>query len=234
MLVRLAGVRHGAAVDRAVGLYQYLGIEILILVALRARLQSRARSRRPAVVRPWRLSSASAPTRSASASSTSSPISGSAWPRRSLAAAIGRRAGGALHLAPARHLLRLHDHRLRPDILVRRDQVAQHHRRRGRAAEDRAAAGRLRRRRRSISQSNVALYYFVLAVFVVVVARCCGGWCIRPSAAWSRRSSRAKPAPRFSATMSGATRPSIFTLSAALSGLAGGLFAMAQLRPFPT
>ena len=47
-----------------------------------------------------------------------------------LAAAVAgrgacRRAGGAVHLAPARHLLRLHDHRLRPDLLDAGDQVAQ-------------------------------------------------------------------------------------------------------------
>ena len=36
-----------------------------------------------------------------------------------------RRAGGAVHLAPARHLLCLHDHRLRPDLLDAGDQVAQ-------------------------------------------------------------------------------------------------------------
>ena len=35
----------------------------------------------------------------------------------------------------------------------------------------------------------------------------CGGWCIRPSAACSRRSGRTRRAPRISATTSGSTRP---------------------------
>ena len=66
-----------------------------------------------------------------------------------LAAATRRRAGRAFHFASTRHLLCVHDHRLRPDFLDRCDQVAQHHRRRGWPSEDRAPARRFRLCRRS-------------------------------------------------------------------------------------
>jgi branched-chain amino acid transport system permease protein len=42
---------------------------------------------------------------------------------RRLAAAVAGAIVGALHLAPARHLLRADDHRLRPGLLVRRHQA---------------------------------------------------------------------------------------------------------------
>ncbi len=52
-------------------------------------------------------------------------------------------------------------------------------------------------------------------------------------AASSPPSVRAKPAPLISAIDVWLYKASIFTLSAAVSGLAGGLFAMAQLAAFP-
>ena len=69
-----------------------------------------------------------------------------------------------LHLAPPRHLLRAAHHRLRPDLLVRRHQVAQRDARRGRPAQHQARPAfgfSLDGWRR--------LYYFCFAVFVVVV-----------------------------------------------------------------
>ncbi len=145
MLGALAGARHRAAVDRAVGLYPYLGVEILIwsIYALAFNLV---------------LGTAGLPSFGHGAyfgigayafGLCQFNVVANLWvclARRAACGGPGRRAGGAVHLAPARHLLRLHDHRLRPDLLDHRDQVAQHHRRRGRAAEDRAAAGRFRRR----------------------------------------------------------------------------------------
>ena len=201
----VAGARHGAAVDRARRALSLSRHRDPDLVDLRAGLQSGARHRRAAVVRPRRL------FRHRRLCLRPLPVQrrrqslglprGGACRRRA-----GRRAGGAVHLAPARHLLRLHDHRLRPDLLDARDQVAQDHRRRGRAAEDRAAAGGFRRRLvRSHRQRGVLLFR---------AGRClrspswrCGGWCIRPTAASSPRSARAKPAPRISAITSGSTRP---------------------------
>ena len=52
-------------------------------------------------------------------------------------------------------------------------------------------------------------------------------------AACSPPSARAKRAPRISATQVWFYKASVFTISAGLSGLAGGLFAMAQLAAFP-
>ena len=97
-----------------------------------------------------------------------------------------RRARRRLHPAPARHLLRAADDRLRPGVLVRRRQVAQRHRRRGRAAEHRpaAAAARLRdgrtcaaTRRSSTSASrssrspSIVLWRLVHSPFGRVLAR---------------------------------------------------------------
>ena len=144
----------------------------------------------------------------------------------------GRRAGGAVHLAPARHLLCLHDDRVRSDLLDAGDQVAQGHRRRGRPVEDRAAAGRFRRRVvRSRRQCRVLLFRAGR-----VRAR-------RRSALWRLVHSpygRVVAAIRQSETRAAHLgynvwlyKASIFTLSAAVSGFAGGLFAMAQLAAFP-
>ena len=123
-----------------------------------------------------------------------------------LAAALGGRARRALHLAPARHLLRADDHRLRPGVLVHRHQGAQHHRRRGWPAQDRAAACRARRRRVRPEEQRRALLFRARDLhrrLAAAVARSC----IRRSAAWSRRSSRTRRAPASSATTCGATRP---------------------------
>ena len=86
------------------------------------------------------------------------PTCGSTWPARSLAAALVGALVAAVHLAPARHLLRAAHHRLRPGVLVRRDQVAQRHRRRGRAAQHQAARCELGFATIGL-QSNEALFY---------------------------------------------------------------------------
>ena len=144
LLLLVAG--DGAAVARARRSLPVPGARDHDLDAVRARLQPAARAT-PACRRSATApSSASAPTRSACCSCVCGPISGSTWLARRSVARSGRRAGRAVHLAPARHLLRAADDRLRPDLLVRRDQVAQRHRRRGRPAQDQAAAGRFRLR----------------------------------------------------------------------------------------
>ncbi len=117
--------------------------------------------------------------------------------RRGAGRGAGRRAGRALHLAPARHLLRAADHRLRPGVLVHRHQVAQRHRRRGRPAQHRAPAGSTSASRRvDLASQRRAL---LLRARRVRAGRAvaCGGSCIRRSAACCRRSSRTRRAPRF-------------------------------------
>ena len=106
-----------------IGLYPYLGIEILIwsLYALAFNLVLGTAGL--ALVRTWRL------FRHRRLCVRALPVRHC---RQSLDLSRGRgrgrgacrRAGGAVHLAPARHLLCLHDHRLRPDLLDARDQVA--------------------------------------------------------------------------------------------------------------
>ena len=86
---------------------------------------------------------------------------------------------------------------------------------------------------RSTSPSNVAFFYFVLVVFALGRGRAVapGPFAVRPRA----RGDPAERDPRraSSATTSGSTSGSVFTLSAAVAGLAGGLFAMAQQAAFP-
>jgi branched-chain amino acid transport system permease protein len=80
--------------------------------------------------------------------------------------------------------------------------------------------------------SNEALHYFALGAFVVVVLVL---WraCIRPGAGCSARSSRTRPAPRSWATTPGSYKWSAFTLSCAIAGVAGCLFALAQQSAYP-
>ena len=168
------------------------------LDAVRAGLQPAARLRRACRRSATARSSASAPTRSACCSSG---VSANLWFDLAGAVLVGRAARGALvarlHLAPARHLLRAADDRLRPGVLVRRHQVAQRDRRRGRPAQHQAAAARLRLRRRSTCSSNEALFYFCARACSRSSWSACGGWSIRRSAACSRRSGRTRCAPRF-------------------------------------
>ena len=93
-----------------------------------------------------------------------------------------RRARVALHLAPARHLLRLHDHRLRPDLLV---VAIKSHSITG--GED----GLLKIARLPADlgvasfdlNDNIALYYFVLVVFACGDrAVAAGAFALRPRA----------------------------------------------------
>ena len=151
-----------------------------------------------------------------------------------LAAALGGRARRALHLAPARHLLRADDHRLRPGVLVHRHQGAQHHRRRGRPAQDRAAACRPSASPAFDLKSNVALYYFVLAIFIGRLAAAVARWCIPRSAAWSRRSSRTRRAPASSATTCGATRPPFSSSRPRSRGSPAACSPWRRPRPSPT
>ena len=96
-----------------------------------------------------------------------------------------RRAGGALHLAPARHLLRAADHRLRPGVLVRRRQVAQRDRRRGRPAQHQAPAGRLRLRSIEPAEQRGALLLLPRASsrWSLLAAVAPGAFAVRPRAA---------------------------------------------------
>lgn len=80
--------------------------------------------------------------------------------------------------------------------------------------------------------SNVALYYFVLGVFAVVVA---GLWRLTHSP-FGRVLAAIRQSETRAAHLGYAVRrykAAAFTISAALSGLAGGLFAMAQNSAFP-
>ena len=169
-----------------VGLYPVSRHRDPDLVALRAGLQSGAGHRRPAVVRPRRL------LRHRRLCVRPVPVQRR---RQSLGLPRGGVRGRAA--SPARwwrsssrtgaaSTTRFMTIAFGQIFWFIADQVAQHHRRRGRPAQDRAAAGRSRRRHRSISTDNVAFYYFVLALFVAGRDRCCGGWCIRPSAASSQ------------------------------------------------
>ena len=129
---------------------------------VRARLQPAARPRRPAVVRARRVLRR---RRLRASACCSKRVVANLWldlGRRGARGRARRRARRRVHLAPARHLLRAADDRLRPGVLVRRDQVAQRHRRRGRAAQHQAAAGRLRLRARRACARNEALFYFAL------------------------------------------------------------------------
>ena len=80
---------------------------------------------------------------------------------------------------------------------------------------------------------NVAFYYFVLVVFGARRHRRCGGWCIRPTAASIAAIKQSETRAAHLGYNVWLYKASIFTLSAAVSGLAGGLFAMAQLAAFP-
>ena len=117
-------------------------------------VQPAARPRRPAVVRPRRVLRRRRLRVRAGGQSTSRRTSGSTSARRWRAAALAGALGRGVHLAPARHLLRPADDRVRPGVLVRRDQVAQRHRRRGRAAQHQAPAGRSRRREWSLAATK--------------------------------------------------------------------------------
>jgi branched-chain amino acid transport system permease protein len=80
--------------------------------------------------------------------------------------------------------------------------------------------------------SNTALYYFVLAVFLVVVV---GLWRLTHSP-FGRVLSAIKQSETRAAHLGYPVRlykMAVFTISAALSGFAGGLFAMAQNSAFP-
>ncbi len=80
--------------------------------------------------------------------------------------------------------------------------------------------------------SNTALYYFVLAVFLVVVV---GLWRLTHSP-FGRVLSAIKQSEIRAAHLGYPVRlykMAVFTISAALSGFAGGLFAMAQNSAFP-
>ena len=91
------------------------------LVDLRARLQPAAGHRGAGVLRPRRLfRRRRLRIRARAVQSLRQPLG---LPRRRVRSRRPRRpARGSVHLAPARHLLRLHDHRLRPDLLDHRDQ----------------------------------------------------------------------------------------------------------------
>ncbi len=177
-------VRHGAAVDRAVGLYQYLGVEILICAHLRARPTT------------WCWAMPACPPSATAPSSASAPMAfglGAVQPRaqplglpasrRWRRRRLGGRGGRRLHLAPARHLLRADDDRLRPGVLVHRHQGARHHRRRGRPAQDRRACRcdlgvATLSTRATTSRSTTSCWRCSSSSRC-----CCGGWCIRRSAA---------------------------------------------------
>ena len=97
-----------------------------------------------------------------------------------------RRARRRLHLAPARHLLRAADDRLRPGVLVRR-------RSSGTASPAARTAcstspGRCCRSasRRIDLHGNEALFYFCLGAVRGRRWSCSGGWCTRRSAGCSR------------------------------------------------
>ena len=185
--LRPAG-EHAALARARSGLYQYLALEIMIWMLFALGYNLLLGYDRPAVVRPRRLlRRRRLRLRPAAAARAGANL----WfdlarrgaRRRGARGAVGRR----LHLAPARHLLRAADHRLRPGVLVRRHQVAQRHRRRGRPAQHQApaaAAVRLRdastcaaTRRSSISCSAlfalvlVALWRLVHSPFGRVLAR---------------------------------------------------------------
>src|SRR5690349_22586252 len=81
-------------------------------------------------------------------------------------------------------------------------------------------------------KGNIAFYYFVLAVFVVVVIAL---WRLTHSP-YGRILSAIRQSETRAAHLGYTVwlyKASIFTLSTGLSGLAGGLFAMAQLSAFP-
>ena len=130
---------------------------------------------------------------------------------RSLVAALLGARGGGLHLAPARHLLRAADHRLRPGVLVRRDQVAQRHRRRGRPAQHQAPAAADSASRPSTCAPTRRCFYFALALFALVLVVL---WRLVHSP-FGRvlRGDQAERdcAPRSSATTSGSTSGCAFT-----------------------
>ena len=135
--------------------------------------------------------------------------------RRGARGGARRRAGRRVHLAPARHLLRAADHRLRPGVLVRRDQVAQRHRRRGRPAQHQAPARcDFGVRERRASRSNEALFYFVLRDVRAGRGRAvaAGAFAVRPRAARDQAERDARRAS--SATTSGSTSGSRSSLSA--------------------
>ena len=110
-----------------------------------------------------------APTRSGCSSSRSWPnlwfdLAGAARDR----GAAGR-AGRGLHLAPARHLLRAADHRVRPGLLVRRRSSGI---RSPAARTDSSTSRRLPADFGFVAfdlKSNAAIFYFAFGVFAVVV-----------------------------------------------------------------
>ena len=215
-----------------VGLYQYLGVEILIfaIYALAYNSCSATPACRRSDTAP---SSASAPTRSALRSSMFCRTCGSAWRSRSLAAAAGRRCSSALFISHRRGiyyaLMTIAFGQVFWFVAIK---CTRDHRRRGRPAQDRAAAGRLRHRQPRPEEQRRALLLRARGLRCRVRC-CCGGWCIRRSAASSRRSSRTRRAPRFVGYDVWRYKAAVLVLSAGLSGLAGGLFAMAQSSAFP-
>ncbi len=81
-------------------------------------------------------------------------------------------------------------------------------------------------------KNNVSFYYFVLAVFVVIVIAL---WRLTHSP-YGRVLSAIRQSETRAAHLGYRVwlyKASVFTISAGLSGLAGGLFAMAQLAAFP-
>ena len=139
----------------------------------------------------------------------------------------------ALHLAPARHLLRADDHRLRPDLLVHRHQGTQHHRRRGRPAEDRAPAGVFRRRYRQPDIERIALLPRACdlhgRVAAVVAA---GAFAVRPH----RQGHQAERDPRALRRLrrSGATRPRCWSSRPACRAWRARSSRWPRPRPSPT
>ena len=148
-----------------------------------------------------------------------------------LAAAVGRRPRGALYLAPARHLLRADDHRIWSGLLVHRHQGAQNHRRRGRPAQDRAAAG-VAWHRGVRTQEQCGALLLRAGVFIAVsllLWRLVHSPFGRVVKAIKQNETRA----RFVGYNVWRYKAAILIVSAGLSGLAGGLFAMAQASAFP-
>ena len=202
-----------------VGLYQYLALEIVIWMIYALGYNLLLGYIRPAVVRPRRvLRHRRVRVRPAAKLNV--------WPNlwldlagAVLVAALRRRAGGRVHLAPARHLLRAADDRVRPGVLVRRDQVALGDRRRGRPPQPQAAAGRLRLRRAfDLKSQRGAVLLRARACSSLVVARAAGGSCIRRSAACSQCIRQNETRARFLGYHVWLYKWLVFVLSAAIAG----------------
>ena len=156
-------------------------------------------------------------------------ICGSAWPSP-CSRQRRRRHRRALHLASARHLLRADDHRLRPGLLVHRHQGARSPAARTGCSRSRGCRPTARRDGHR-SQDNVALYYFALAIFVVVsllLWRLVHSPFGRVLKAIKQNETRA----RFVGYHVWRYKAAVLVVSAGLSGLAGA-FAMAQASAFP-